>query len=125
MRVILRTPAEVVVEYDLPELDSSSSDKEVLAAAAVTEPLRRAETEIVGEPYVYARGLDGLAQQGRLLEQLSSRLEAEKLAARQVAQKYVNEGHAKREVAVALGITRPTLDSWLGEGATRRRKGAK
>lgn len=121
MKVILRTPAEMVAEYNLPELDNSASDEEVLAAAAAAEPLRRGEPEITGEPYVFARGLDGLAQQGRRLEQAESRLDAERQAARELARQYFDEGRSKREIATTLGITRPTLDSWLGEGATRRR----
>ena len=52
MRVIVRTPAELVAEYDLPDLDDSASDAEVLAAAAGAEPVQRGGPEIVGEPYV-------------------------------------------------------------------------
>ncbi|KAA1250201.1 hypothetical protein F0Q45_10995 [Mycobacterium simiae] len=123
MKVILRTPAELIAEYDLPDVDSSASDEQVLAAAAAVEPIRRTEPEVVGEPYVYARGLDGLAQQGRRLEQAESRLGAERLAARELARRHFGKGRTKRDIASALGVTRPTLDSWLGESTRRRRGG--
>jgi hypothetical protein len=123
VKVILRTPAEVVVEYDLADLDSSASDEQILAGAANATPVRPAETEVVGEPYVYARGLDDLAQQGKRLMQADSRLDEEKKVAREVARKYFEAGHNKRDIARALGVTRPTLDSWLGGGSTRQRRG--
>ena len=125
MRVIVRTPAELVAEYDLPDLDDSASDAEVLAAAAGTEPVQRGGPEIVGEAYVHARvverSLGRLAEQGRRLMEAESRLGAEKQAARELARKYFDEGRTKREIIEALGVSRPTLDSWLGEGATRPR----
>ncbi|GAT01193.1 hypothetical protein [Mycolicibacterium fortuitum] len=120
MWVILRTPAEHVAEYDLPNVDSSSSDEQILAAAAGVEPIRRGDTEIVGEPYVYARGLDALAQQGQRLAQADSRLEAEKDAAREVARKYFDDGYSKADISKALRVTRVTLDSWLGKSARQR-----
>lgn len=123
MRVIVRTPAELVAEYDLPEVDGDASDEKVLAAAASAEPLRRGEPEVVGEAYVFARGLESLAQQGRRLEQAESRLDAERQAARELARKYHAEGRSKRDIATTLGITRPTLDSWLGDAPPRRRGG--
>jgi hypothetical protein len=124
--VILRTPAELVAEYDLPDLDDSASDAEVLAAAAGAEPVKRGGLEVVGEPYVHARvyerSLGRLAEQGRRLMEAESRLGAEKQAARELARKYFAEGRSKREIIDALGVSRPTLDAWLGEGATRPRK---
>lgn len=122
MRVILRTPTEMVAEYDLPDVDSGASDEEILAAAATAEPLRRSEPEVVGPPYVYARGLDDLAQQGRRLMQADSRLDDEKKAAQQLAQRYFEQGRSKRDIAQTLGITRMTLDVWLGNRAPRARK---
>ncbi|ETB46726.1 hypothetical protein O981_27275 [Mycobacterium avium 10-5560] len=123
MRVILRTPAELVAEYDLPGVDSSASDEQILAAAAEAEPVRRTGPEVVGAPYVYSRGPDDLAEQGRRLMQADSRLDDEKKAARELARRYYfAQGHSKRDIAQALGVTRPTLDSWLGEGATRPRR---
>lgn len=124
MWVVVRTPAELVAEYELPDLDNSASDEHVLAAAADAEPVRRTEPEIVGQPYVYARGLDDLAQQGRRLMQADSRLDDEKRAAQQLARRYFysEEGRTKSDIAKALGVTRPTLDSWLGEGATKPRR---
>lgn len=122
VRVILRTPAEVVAEYDLPGVDSSASDEQILAVAAAAEPVRRGEIEVVGAPYVYSRGPDDLAEQGRRLMQADSRLDDEKKAARELARRYFAQGHNKRDIAQALGVTRPTLDSWLGEGATRPRR---
>lgn len=125
MRVIVRTPAELVAEYDLPDLDDSASDAEVLAAAAGAEPVQRGGPEVVGEPYVHARvverSLGRLAEQGRRLMEAESRLGAEKQAARELARQYFDEGRSKREIIEALGVSRPTLDSWLGEGATRPR----
>lgn len=121
MRVILRTPAEMVAEYDLPGVDSSATDEQILAAAAA-ESVRRREIEVVGAPYVYSRGPDDLAEQGRRLMQADSRLDDEKKAARELARRYFAQGHNKRDIAQALGVTRPTLDSWLGEGATRPRR---
>ena len=126
MRVIVRTPAELVAEYDLPDLDDSASDAEVLAAAAGAEPVQRSGPEVVGDPYVHARvverSLGRLAEQGRRLSEAEARLGAEKDAARKLAQRYFKEGRSKREIIEALGVSRPTLDSWLGEGATRPRK---
>lgn len=121
MRVILRTPAELVAEYDLPGVDSTASDAEILAAAASADPIRRSDPEVVGEPYVFARGLDGLEEQGRRLILAESRLGAEKLAARELARQYFEQGRTKSDIAEAFGVTRPTVDSWLGEGATRPR----
>lgn len=122
VRVILRTPAELVAEYDLPGVDSSASDEQILAAAAA-ESVRRGEIEVVGAPYVYSRGPDDLAEQGRRLMRADSRLDDEKKAARELARRYYFAlGHSKRDIAQALGVTRPTLDSWLGEGATRPRR---
>lgn len=122
MKVILRTPAELVAEYDLPGVDSSASDAQILAAASETEPVRRTDPEVVGRPYVYSRGPDDLAEQGRRLMQADSRLEDEKKAARELARRYFAQGHSKADIVQALGVTRPTLDSWLGEGATRPRR---
>lgn len=122
MRVILRTPAELVAEYDLPDVDSEASDEEILAAAAAASPVRRSEPEIVGSPYVYARGLDDLAQQGRRLMQADSRLDDEKKAAQQLARRYFEQGRSKRDIAQTLGITRVTLDAWLGDRVPRARK---
>lgn len=123
MRVILRTPAEMVAEYDLPGVDSSATDEQILAAAAAAaESVRHREIEVVGAPYVYSRGPDDLAEQGRRLMQADSRLDDEKKAARELARRYFAQGHNKRDIAQALGVTRPTLDSWLGEGATRPRR---
>lgn len=122
MRVIVRTPAELVAEYDLPDLDSGASDEEVLAAAAAAEPVQRSGPEVVGDPYVYARGLDDLAQQGRRLMQADSRLDEEKKTARELARRYFAQGHNKRDIAQALGVSRVTLDSWLGDEATRTRR---
>ncbi|MCV7225271.1 hypothetical protein [Mycolicibacterium komossense] len=120
VRVIVRTPAELVAEYDLPEVDSDSSDEDVLAAVAAAEPLRHGEPEVVGETYVFARGLESLAEQGRRLEQAEARLAAERLAAAELARKY-RDKRSKRDLATTLGITRPTLDSWLGDAPPRRR----
>ncbi|PJE03563.1 MAG: hypothetical protein CK429_32675 [Mycobacterium sp.] len=122
VRVILRTPAEIVAEYDLPDVGSGASDEEILAAAAAAEPLQRSEPEVVGAPYVYARGLDDLAQQGRRLMQADSRLDDEKKAAQQLARRYFEQGRSKRDIAQTLGITRMTLDVWLGDRAPRSRK---
>ncbi|WP_342314683.1 hypothetical protein LIX17_25920 (plasmid) [Mycobacterium avium subsp. hominissuis] len=119
MRVILRTPAELVAEYDLPDVDSGASDEEILAAAAAAEPIRRSEPEVVGETYVYARGLDDLAQQGRRLIQADSRLDSEKKAAQQLARRYLAQGRSKRDIAQTLHITRKTLDAWLGDTEPR------
>ncbi|PBA08611.1 hypothetical protein CKJ70_25575 [Mycobacterium avium] len=113
----------MVAEYDLPGVDSSATDEQILAAAAAAaESVRRREIEVVGAPYVYSRGPDDLAEQGRRLMQADSRLDDEKKAARELARRYFAQGHNKRDIAQALGVTRPTLDSWLGEGATRPRR---
>lgn len=122
MRVILRTPAELVAEYDLPGVDSSASDEQILAVAAEVEPVRRTEPEVVGEPYVYSRGPDDLEEQGRRLMQAEARLDDEKKAAQELARRYFAQDRSKADIVRALGVTRPTLDSWLGEGATRPRR---
>jgi hypothetical protein len=125
MRVVLRTPAEKVTEYELGGLDDRASDEQILAAAATAEPIRQGGVEVVGQPYVYARGLDMLAQQGKRLGQAEARLIGEKAAARTLARRFFDEGMSKQTIVAALGITRPTLDAWLGEVARRRRSGAR
>jgi hypothetical protein len=123
MRVVLRTPTEKVAEYELAGLDGRASDEQILAAAAEVKPIRVGEVEVVGRTYVYARGLDVLAEQGKRLEQAEARLDGEKAAARVLARQFFDEGMSKQAIVAALGITRPTLDAWLGEGYRRRRRG--
>lgn len=119
----MRTPAEMVALYDLPGVASTASDEEVLAAVAEASPVQEAEVVVVGAPYVFARGLDELAAQGKRLQQAEDRLGGEKDAAKQLARQFFADGMPKQTIATTLGVTRPTLDSWLGDGARRRRGG--
>jgi hypothetical protein len=113
----------MVAYYDLPGVASTAGDDDVLAAAAEASPVHEAEVVVVGEPYVFARGLDELAAQGQRLQQAEDRLAGEKAAAKQLARQFFDDGMPKQTIATTLGVARPTLDSWLGDDARRRRGG--
>lgn len=119
----MRTPAEMVGLYELPGVASTATDEEVLAAVAEASPVQEAEVVVVGAPYVFARGLDELAEQGKRLQQAEDRLAGEKDGAKQLARQFFDDGMPKQTIATTLGVARPTLDSWLGDGARRRRGG--
>lgn len=121
MRVVLRTPAELVTEYHLPGIADPVSDEQLLAAAQQEQPIADGEFVIVGEPYVYARGLDDLAAQGHRIQHAEQLLGEAKAAAVPLAQRAFDQGASKGSIAAALGITRPTLDAWLGDSRRVRR----
>lgn len=115
MRVVIHTPVIQVAEYELDAL-SDCSDKHLLEAAESADPIKAADLITAGEPYVYARGPDSLAQQGKQLQQAEERLSREKATARELARRAFRAGVSKRLISSQLGIARPTLDAWLETG---------
>ena len=113
-RVVIRTPAAIVAEYDLDEVDEQASESELLAAATAGEPTRQ-DTEIVGQPYVVADCGDPLAEQGRRLQRAGDQLHKERRAAARLALAELESGTRKLTIATKLGITRATLNAWLSE----------
>lgn len=112
MRVVIRIPTENVAEYDLPKLDNRATDADILAAAAKAKPIRDETIEVVGQPYVFSRGPDDLAEQGRRMQQAEERLGQERAEARRLALRFLDDGMRKSSIAAQLGITRATLDAW-------------
>ncbi len=117
MRVVVRTPAELEAEYNLPGLDDTADDDEVLDAVDRAKPVGESEIRIIGRPYVFARlvALDALSESGARLMAAEARLQEERAVAQELARRYFDEGMAKSAIAATLGITRPTLDAWLAK----------
>jgi len=124
MRVVVRTPAEVQAQYDLPELEDTADDDAVIDAVQHAKPVGKSAVHITGRPYVFARvvTLDALSESGARLMAAEARLQEERAAAQELARRFFDEGMAKSAIAATLGITRPTLDSWLAKSEPPRRR---
>ena len=122
MRVVIRTPAEIVAEYNLADLDEQASDEMLLAAAAASQPISSNATEIIGPAYVAAAGRGALAAQGRRLHWAADQLSHERRVARKLALAAFRRGTSKLAIANMLGIARVTLDTWLSEAGRPRKR---
>lgn len=116
MRFVLRTPAELIQEVDVPDVDAQSTDDEILAAVAAgsgVEVLRPEEVEVIGDPYIYMRGPDSLAEAGRRRKLAIQHQEALTDQVKQLAFDALDAGLSKNVVAAQAAVTRVTLDAWL------------
>lgn len=115
MRIVLRTPAELIHEVDVPDVDAQSTDDEILAAVAAGSAVevRPEEVEAIGDPYIYMRGPDSLAEAGRRRKLAIQHQEALTDQVKQLAFDAIDAGLSKNAVAAQAAVTRVTLDAWL------------
>lgn len=114
MRIEIATPETLVEVYEV-DLPSTSSDDELLEAAAPMAPAS-AERRRQGEPFVLSRELEDLEA---IAAAMSLGRQAEQ-AARAFVLTPESELVGERVLSDKFGVDRETIRRWRGKGRRRR-----